>query len=63
MVDPPYKDVALKVWRVSKKVEGVTKKVGGSGHPDPPVVAPLDTRNVQLLQFHTLIHRRRLSTV
>jgi len=36
MVDPPYKDVALKVWRVSKKVEGVTKKVGGSGHPDPP---------------------------
>ena len=36
MVDPPYKDVASKVWGVSKKVEGVTKKVGGSGPPDPP---------------------------
>ena len=42
MVDPPYKDVALKVWGVSKKVEGVTKKVGGGPDPPtPPVVAPL----------------------
>ena len=36
MVDPPYKDVASKVWGVSKKVEGVTKKVGGVRTPPTP---------------------------
>ena len=43
MVDPPYKDVALKVWGVSKKVEGVTKKVGGSGPPRPLSGCALET--------------------
>jgi len=45
MVDPPYKDVASKVWGVSKKVEGVTKKVGGSGPPRPPSGCALDYAN------------------
>ena len=50
MVDPPYKDVASKVWGVSKKVEGVTKKVGGSGPPDHPSGCALgDTDHVASL--------------
>ena len=34
-LDPPKK-------KVVQKVGGVQAKVGGSGPPDPPVVAPLD---------------------
>jgi len=37
MVDPPpLQRRCLKSLGVSKKVEGVTKKVGGSGPPRPP---------------------------
>ena len=45
MVDPPTKTLPQKFGGgVSKKVEGVTKKVGGvRTPPTPPVVAPLST--------------------
>jgi len=41
MVDPPYKDVASKVWGSPRKLRGSPRKLGGPDPPTPPVVAPL----------------------